>query len=199
MKEIHDTGTPNEESVDIRNPAERTCTWVFDRSESNYLRPWRDWRDSKDSGIMLLTGGIGTGKSTLALSAIDVLQNCPSPQCRLVSASFCKDQAAYNSCEAILRGLLYGIARDDREARDILVHHRDDSNHAKVGRNFNAFKSFDSLSYCFSKCVQIRKTELCLVVDGLDECEEISRRKLLSYITTLVEGVQKMRHFVSAA
>ena len=190
LREIHDIGTLNEESVDIRKPAERTCVWVYDRSNSNGLQSWRDWRDSKDSGIMLLTGGIGTGKSTLALSAIDALRNCPSLQCRLVSASFCKDQAAYNHCEAILCGLLYGIARDDWEARDILVQHRDNSNSAKVGRNFNAFRSFDSLSCCFTKCVQIRKTELCLVVDGLDECEDNSRRKLLGYFRKLVDGAK---------
>lgn len=187
---MHDTGTPNEESVDLRYPAKKTCDWVYDCPESDELQPWRDWRDSKDSGIMLLTGGIGTGKSTLALNAIDALRNYPSSQCRLVSASFCKDQAVYNRCEAILRGLLYGIARGDRAARDVLVRHRDKSNQADVGTNYNAFTRFDKLSSCFTECVQIRKKELCLVVDGLDECESKSRQTLLEYFKTLVEGAQ---------
>lgn len=191
MKEILDAGTQNEKSAHIDKPAERTCAWVYDCSDCSYLQPWRDWKDSKDSGIMLLTGGIGTGKSTLALNAIDALRNYPSSECRSVSASFCKYQADYNNFEAILRGLLYGIARDNREARDILLNHRDNSDPAKVGRNFNAFSSLDDLSSCFTKCVDIRKKELCLVVDGLDECEEISRGKLLSYFTKLVEGAKK--------
>lgn len=120
---------------------------------------------------MLLTGGIGTGKSTLTLNTIDALRNYPSSQCRLVSASFCKDQAAYNRCEAILRRLLYGITRGDRAARGVLVPHRDKSNQAEDGTNYNAFTRFDKLSTCFTECVQIRKRELCLVVDGLDEYE----------------------------
>ncbi|KAF2421805.1 hypothetical protein EJ08DRAFT_490822 [Tothia fuscella] len=192
MREIHDAGTPNEENVGIGHPAADTCGWIYDRSNSNELQPWREWRDSEDSSIMLLTGDIGTGKSTLTLNVIDVLRNRPSLDCRLVSAAFCRDQAAYNSCEAILRGLLYGIARHDREARDNLVRYRDSSNLAKVGMNFNAFTNFESLSECFKKCVENRKKELCLVVDGLDECEELSRLKLLRYITTLVKDAQRL-------
>ena len=191
MKEIHDKGTLDEEIVELRNPAEKTCTWVYDHSDSCDVKLWCDWRDSKVSGIMLLTGGIGTGKSTLALNAIDALRNYPSPQCRLVSASFCKDQTAYNHCEAILRGLLYGLVRDDPEARNILVRYRNSSNGAGSGRNLNAFQSFKTLSRCFEECVQVRKRELCLVVDGLDECEEKSRSKLLEYLTTLVEVAQR--------
>lgn len=187
MKEIHDAGTPNEENADIRDPAKESCAWVYDRSNEKSV--WNDWRDANVSGIMLVTGGVGTGKSTLALKAIDALRICPYPRC--VSASFCKNQAAYNSCEAILRGLLYGIVRDDREARDILVHHRDDSSKAKVGRDLNAFSNFNGLSDCFTKCVQVRKKELCLVIDGLDECEDNSQRKLLEYLTGLIEATRK--------
>ncbi|KAF2102819.1 hypothetical protein NA57DRAFT_71804 [Rhizodiscina lignyota] len=190
LKEIYDNGTPNEEKVDIPKPAEDTCKWVYDSSDSRELQPWRDWRDSKESGIMLIVGGIGTGKSTLAFNAINALRNFPSSQSRLVSASFCRAQMKFDNEEAILCGLLYGVVREDEEAMNILVEHRDDPTQKKVGRNLNAFKSF-SLRECFTKCVQVRKKELCLVVDGLDECTETSRDQLLLHFKNLVENARK--------
>ena len=97
LKELHDTGARNEMGVDLGRPADGICDWVYDKSDSRELRIWRDWRDSSDSGILLLTGDIGTGKSTLAFQLVDALRNDPALQSRLVIACFCKFQGGDTS------------------------------------------------------------------------------------------------------
>jgi hypothetical protein len=128
LAKFSSTGAPDEEHVD--KPAKNTCAWLFDLS----FQSWYEWRDSKDSGIMLLTGDIGTGKSTLARGAIDALRAHPPELGRSVSASFCsRGQVVPKYHEVILRGLLHGIAKDDEEAREVLVDFccRNDRNYAK--------------------------------------------------------------------
>jgi hypothetical protein len=134
----------------------------------------------------LLTGEIGTGKSTLAIKAIEALRCHPSKSYRIVSASFCRGQAAH---EAIIRGLLYGIAQRNQEALDVVVDcsYQDAHNHVKGQRNLNALKSLQTIWECLTKCVEIRKKELCFVIDGIDECDKEPRRELLKFFTKLVK------------
>lgn len=187
LKELYNTGAPDESGSGLELPANGTCEWIEDESDSPDLRSWRNWKASSRSEILLLTGDIGTGKSTLALRLVKTLRISPSSNSRSVVACFCKFQGEDTS-KTILRCLLYGLAMESIVAKRLVVQHREHYSNSGSGRPLDAFRNFDSLGRCLKECVKSRERELCLVIDGLDQCPEGSLGVLIDLFEDLISA-----------
>ncbi|KAF5631812.1 vegetatible incompatibility het-E-1 [Fusarium sp. NRRL 52700] len=165
-----------------------TCTWI---TKTSTYRSWLS--DSGDRRGLHIQGGEGHGKTILAIYLTEQLEKlaaCMSND--TVLYFFCNHgNMSTNSATAVLRGLIWQLCR----LHPALLHHglkravSIDEERLALPTN-----SVETLWQIFTTMVQDPNagTVTC-VVDGLDECDESSAKKLAERFSELLSSQNKGR------
>ncbi|KAF8243670.1 hypothetical protein K440DRAFT_38583 [Wilcoxina mikolae CBS 423.85] len=159
---------------------EGTCTWV-----SNDPR-YRTWIEQSDKPVLWVHGDPGVGKSVLSAvltrEVSNDLQNHHGRHCT-VAYFFCDDRdARLSSADAILANLLAQLLKQKSK---VFGHFEQEWEFTVNGER--TVWSFGMLWRVFERILKDEKIGiLCLLIDGLDECEIDSRRKLLTRLQHLL-------------
>jgi hypothetical protein len=150
-----------------------SCAWILDRQD------FIDWREGDGSGLYWIKGGPGKGKTMLLIGIIqDMLR--PAQGTGLVSFFLCQNtDPKLNSVTAILRGLIYQLALQERA---LIPYIRSD--YDSRGRLlFEDANAFFALSRILSRMLNhANLPKVYFIVDALDECQT-DLQPLLKLIT----------------
>ena len=158
----------------VAQPTNTTCDWFL--RHSKYL----EWRKEPRSSLLWYSADPGCGKSVLSSFLVDELQS-PASQ-TIVPGTVCyfffrDDSEAQSSATNAICALLHQLL----SARHDLVRHflRE---YQIWGSSFRS--NFSALWRTFiSLVLDVRLKNVICVLDGLDECESTSCKKLLDSIT----------------
>ncbi|KAH7178644.1 hypothetical protein DER46DRAFT_676598 [Fusarium sp. MPI-SDFR-AT-0072] len=186
---------PREDSaalVSSKGPiVEGTCTWI---TETSAYRSWLS--GSGDRRGLHIQGGEGHGKTMLAIYLTEQLEQvaaCMSTD--TVLYFFCNHgNTNANSTTAVLRGLIWQLCR----LRPELLHHGlKRTLSVDKGRIELATNSVETIWQIFTAMVQDPNAgTLTCVVDGLDECDEMSIKSLTEKFTELLSSTNQGRQNV---
>jgi ankyrin repeat protein/NACHT domain-containing protein/GPI inositol-deacylase-like protein len=157
----------------IKRAKERTpdtCTWLLSQKE------YDDWFKCKDSALLRIEGGPGTGKTVLAAFLADQLESATRNTPGMAFAYFFCDNKDENrkSATSILRSLLSQLLRQTR----LFQHVEDDFKQKK-----DFLTNFEALWRILTSILRdSRSGNVFLLIDALDECDEGSRKNLLNAI-----------------
>ncbi|KAF2229275.1 hypothetical protein EV356DRAFT_427764, partial [Viridothelium virens] len=145
---------------------EKTCEWIL-RQES-YTR----WQESDGFRFLAIEGAPGTGKTILATFLVEVLR--ASPQ-RHFAFFFCSARdTRHNTALAILRGLLYQLARPNEAPR--IWERVCDAFEVHNPPRLGIFKSFAALWQVFTDILlDPFLGQFVFLIDALNECNEKER------------------------
>lgn len=165
----------NYESHKERNPKpeDGTCRWFF--TSEQYL----EWLQSPRSTFLWLTSDAGCGKSVLASMAVDVLRKT-NPSSAVCHFFFRDDSSVQADGIFALRALLYQLLLATDPLPPKIAAEYDTKGELAFYDLHNLWKTF------ISTVGEDRGTVFC-VLDGLDECEAKSQRKIASYLAELYE------------
>ncbi|KAJ3543358.1 hypothetical protein NM208_g3618 [Fusarium decemcellulare] len=153
-----------------------TCEWVLKRPK------YQDWNASP-SGLLWICGAPGKGKTILSVFLTQILE--ASRADTTVIWFFCDNKvASRNSAVNLLRGLMIQL---------ILRHHHLMSCLLPTwkiqGSNLFGSNAFESLWRIFLVMLEsLAGTEVCCVLDALDECDEQSLSPLVSKLVALFDN-----------
>lgn len=180
---------PVDDLSDIRRAkgerAQGTCEWLFTEEKYN---TW--WTDSSPR-LLCLVGDAGIGKTMISKFLVEELQEIAARKSSVTVAYFFCDNKVdrRRTSTAVLRGLLMQILQQRPqlfkriEADYSLMQHKLAENFDALARNFREMLCSDNVG------------ELYLLIDGLDECEDQSRREILLFVKELyLEGTRTRKH-----
>ena len=152
-----------------------TCEWFLQHER------YHGWRQEQKSSLLWVSAGPGCGKSVLASFLVDELNSCESQSIlrSTVCFFFCKDDNdEQKNATFALRALLHQLFT----AKSSLVRHAMTEFRNK---NQKFTEEFGTLWKIFTTAARDRSCgNVICVIDGLDECEELTRVQL---IKSLVE------------
>ncbi|KAF1987853.1 hypothetical protein K402DRAFT_403073 [Aulographum hederae CBS 113979] len=165
---------------DVGQPAKGTCEWLLEQDESVPIE-WQNWRDTKESAMLLVTGGIGIGKSVFSEGVAKKLARAD----RAVAIYHCQDDNIHDTNEEVFRGLLYQLANQSPDASDALtklwIEERDNKRQPQ-----DLFATETAVRGVFSTSVQACKKDVIFIVDGLNECDEGTWQSVVADFSTIV-------------
>jgi hypothetical protein len=159
----------------VQDPAKSTCEWLLKQDDSAPVE-WQKWRDENDSTILLVTGGIGTGKSVFAKRALKMLQR---PNFVAVGVFHAYDNT-HRSLSAILRGLLYQVAEQSPSVSDYITN-RWKEELDKKHQPADLFAFSDRMQDFFKDSMNNCPSNVVLIVDGLDECDRTNWHPIIHF------------------
>jgi ankyrin repeat protein len=164
-----------------------TCEWIT--QDANYL-VWLNGGGNGDGGsthdrrLLWISGGPGKGKTMLSIFLTEELEkHVVRRDAAELIFFFCSAQdEKRNTAVAVLRGLLYQIIdKRPQLAKHALPYFE------SAERKQHTISSLEALWIIFSKLVaDTGLGRMFCVLDGLDECEESTRRPLLSRLVSLL-------------
>ncbi|KAK6366536.1 hypothetical protein LTS17_010622 [Exophiala oligosperma] len=152
-----------------------TCEWILDNAK---IRSWLDPEDGRPQ--LWLRGKPGSGKTTLITYLYENAQIPPESimlYC-LCAYGFARSEA--NACGLTYRSLIAQLVRKGRNLVSYVY-----NNFAKTGVVLSASRARDLL-----KSLLQASGPAFLIFDGLDECEGIHQRQLLSELRQLLVSVK---------
>ena len=175
--------TSNYEQFKDRNPnrLEGTCQWVFGHEN------FRNWRESKSSGLLWISADPGCGKSVLSKSLVD--KDLKSMDSRITCHFFFKDNNdKQKSITTALSALLHQLFSQQKS----LIHHAL-PDYADDGKQLH--QSFHKLWGILVKAASDPKAgEVICILDALDECEESDRYDIIKALNSLYRGVNTHKY-----
>jgi ankyrin repeat protein len=163
----------------IRRAAENTCAWLFEHPS------YTNWLD-QSSSILWIHGKPGSGKSTIMKYAMQETRHRMNGLQEELMASFFfnyKQEKSWNF-QALFQSLLYQLWL---QVPDLMFDRLDllKRQHTIVERPgkdwyWNVPDLKEHLSILLTRASQNYK--ICILIDGLDECEEYQRSDLMSYL-----------------
>jgi hypothetical protein len=162
----------------LRQKGERiegTCKWVLERDEFN------TWTSGESFEPLWIIGPPGIGKTVIACFLVEELQRRQANnKSAHLAYYFCdnKDDKRKTSL-SILRGILLQLFTQ-RPKLFALVETEYNLKKASIVENFDVLWRW--LVEISKSCAE---SEICILIDAIDECERSSRRELLSLITKL--------------
>ncbi|QKX54521.1 uncharacterized protein TRUGW13939_01608 [Talaromyces rugulosus] len=156
--------------------APETCEWILEKQE---LQNWLSSHGHRDK-ILWLYGNPGTGKSTMAITMVELLLDRSEFKNgeNVLAYFFCDSSVPERStATSILRGLLYQIVKQRPDLMQHLLCKWKE-------RTEKVFNSFDGLWNIVLDTGQTgTEVELYCIIDALDECDRESQDELLKQIT----------------
>ena len=167
--------------ANLPSPVDGTCQWLLSNSQ------YKMWIASKGSALLWMTGFPGSGKTMLSAFVTDHLggerQSNRYRQEAMVCSFFCVEEIEnQNDANAILRSVIAQIL----VRRGHLVKHVEtELGHSKDGRDL--LRSYNRLWKVFTNLAcDAGLGPVNIILDGLDECEEKSRKRFLNSIFDLI-------------
>ncbi|PMD17925.1 hypothetical protein NA56DRAFT_526191, partial [Hyaloscypha hepaticicola] len=169
--------TSDYEFYKARNPSRTlgTCEWIFKHEK------FLNWQLEQKSSLLWISGDPGCGKSVLASFLVEELRT-PAHQSVLPAIVlhffFKDDNDNQKNAVVAICALLHQLCSN----RSSLVSYAMED-FIKKGKTFT--EEFDTLWKIFLLGIKELDTNLICVIDGLDECEEATREKLIDCLTIL--------------
>ena len=158
-----------------------TCEWLTSREE------FVTWYTEQNFQLLLLQGGPGIGKTMTSSFLIHKLEEEIRQDSRTMLAYFfCDDKDGYrNTAAAVLRSLLLQILRVQPT---LFKHAQRDFDEMKT-RLPELVENLDSLLRIFCHTLKDHDSnKIVILIDGLDECEESSRHRLLTDLAKMLRA-----------
>lgn len=158
------------------SPVKDTCKWLDDNK--SYIK----WM-GQSSGVLLVTANPGCGKSVLAKSVVDKLQKeNPTRVCHFF---FKDDSEIQRSATEALCSLLHQIFVKFTEDLPKGLRQKIAKNIGTIRNDlWTLWELLELLSDSLLPTESDGKATIVCILDGLDECEESERRKLLDMVWT---------------
>ena len=164
--------------VNLPNPVDGSCKWLLLDSQ------YKMWIASEESALLWITGYRGSGKTTLSAFITNHLEGTrPSRGHEAIICSFfCVEEIeTQNDANAVLRSL---IAQILGRRGHLVKHVKTELGHSNDGRDL--LRSYNRLWKVFTHLAcDAALGPVNIILDGLDECEEKSRKRLISSIVDL--------------
>ncbi|KAL6857544.1 hypothetical protein ACO1O0_004983 [Amphichorda felina] len=145
------------------------------------------WRDDAESVLLWIKGDPGKGKTMLLCSIINDLVK-ETPKERNVVYFFCQaTDARLDNAEAVLRGLLYGLRKQEALKKRLVAEYKDAGD--QLFEDANHWAALSRILLSTLEDPDLPRTYL--VIDGLDECRH-NLDKLLSLITQISSSRAKV-------
>jgi ankyrin repeat domain-containing protein 50 len=166
----------------LARPADGTCHWILQHPTFNA------WLNEASSTLLWLKGHPGCGKTVLSVFLADHFATWKSPSApRSVLTFFCDDKiTTRRDANSILLSLIAQVVTRHRSLLRRHVKKVFENQGSAMARNFTTL---------WRICVNLIEDPRCgstlIILDGIDECETKSRRKLLNHIKTLLETSSK--------
>ncbi|CAI6101215.1 unnamed protein product [Clonostachys chloroleuca] len=155
---------------------DRTCEWFIRNNR------YSKWLQSPDSDILWVSGGPGKGKTMLAIYLTQVLEQFVRTRDATLLYYFCDGKnEKRNTAIAILRGLLYQLLEQHPH---ILGFFRGAFTGPR-GNQYTVSNMIPLWDIFISILRDANLGSIFCVLDGLDECEEASLRRLLKKLNIL--------------
>ena len=163
----------------LPSPVDGTCQWLLLDSQ------YKMWIASEESALLWITGYPGSGKTILSAFVTNHLEGkrALTKYETMVCSFFCVEEIEnQNDANAILRSVIAQIL----ERRGHLVRHaKTELGRSNDGRDL--LRSYNRLWKVFTELAcDATLGPLNIILDGMDECEEKSRKRLISSIVDLV-------------
>lgn len=173
----------DEDLQSIKDAAKGTCQWIYTTAA------YKQWFHNPSSSTLLLTGKMGSGKSTLTKHILHTLKDCQqTPEDAVPSELFvyyfCSHIRRQDECaELLLKTLIY----------QVLIQRPDLFNSTKLGKDTTTPTSWpvQRLWKYFQDLVgRSGVSKVYCIIDALDECKQGSAQELLeSYAEFCDDGV----------
>ncbi|KAL6868855.1 hypothetical protein ACO1O0_000178 [Amphichorda felina] len=176
-----DPGThPNKIVTDNGRKVQGTCEWVTESEK--YL----GWINSP-SGLLWISGGPGKGKTFISVHTYQKLVEFPETT---TICFFCDNKSVTrNSATKVLCGLIYQLVDKHPDLFPIMV-----PKWKTQDKLLFEEASFETQWRILESMLRSIKRQVYCVLDGLDECEEDSLRRLLFKIETIFQSNQQNDH-----
>lgn len=163
--------TSDYESHKNRNPKPTagTCRWILEHEK------YKHWEDCLDSNLLWISADPGCGKSVLATFLVDELPNRPTKGAENLCYFFFKnDSDEQKSSTYALCAALHQIYTFQPE---LLKHALPQF----TRKGSTILKQYDTLWSIFKATIEDPEADdTIFLIDGLDECEDLSRHKLIT-------------------
>ncbi|KAF9880879.1 hypothetical protein CkaCkLH20_01921 [Colletotrichum karsti] len=186
---LQDPRIAKEEIEDVKGGLfEESCEWVFENDD------FRKWHEEDESRALWIHGDPGKGKTMLLCGIINSIQH-RLPQTDTLSYFFCQaDQPNSNTFTAVLRGIVYDLARK----RPDLIKHVREVYDVKGTKLFTDNGSWADLSKILTQMVSsLDQGTTYLLIDALDECQE-DRDRLMKFIINKASEQPNLRWIVTS-
>ena len=164
--------------IELDDRVDGTCTWSTETPE------FMSWKNQDEPAILWLTGNAGCGKTILTNFLVQHLvhqeqRHLDNYSSALVCSFFCaRDRKAQHDVHSLLRDLIRQLLISSKE----IIHELK----ALFGSTRHEYDpSFETLWRIFERLIQMVPRQcIYIAIDALDECEERSKRRLLSNFTS---------------
>jgi hypothetical protein len=155
-----------------RNPAavRGTCTWILNHSK------YQTWLAETDSSLLWISADAGCGKSVLASFLVDHHKHKSVSHSNVCYFFFKADSNEQRDALYGLSALLYQLYKSQLQ----LIHNAQNLL-KEEGQNLKSLATLWKLLTDSTEDPQARPT-ICFI-DGLDECEENTRKQLINFIS----------------
>ncbi|KAI5778045.1 hypothetical protein EDC01DRAFT_676219 [Geopyxis carbonaria] len=180
---IQSLAVHNTRHAKISTRHDRTCDWLEQSPQ------YKDWISSQKSGLLLIEGKPGSGKSTLTRYCNDhLLADARQRGCILANFFYShRDGHIEKDHCSMLRSLLWGILESDES---FFIHFQQAYRHYKERMPADAKSVWDlkGLKTILYNCVHqhLLERKIFLVVDALDEGENNDRKDIVGFMWDLV-------------
>ncbi|XWW98067.1 hypothetical protein V2A60_006063 [Cordyceps javanica] len=173
--------TSNYEAHKDRNPraVEGTCTWIFRH------QTYQSWLKTPDSTLLWISADPGCGKSVLTSFLVDQHRREPRKYSNVCFFFFKADDSEQNDAKFGLSAILHQLYSSQSQLIEIARKRLHDNSNA-----LNDLKILWDILKESTENSQARTT-ICLI-DGLDECEEGSRKQLIELIFEYFSGAEEV-------
>lgn len=164
-----------------------TCEWI------NTTEQFQNWQTSDQARLLLVTGRRGTGKTELIMYLLERLRGqeilTEGDSSRIIFF-FCSSSDKRRSTDVgVLQGILYHLCKSGRFLQ-YLVAEYEQYRPPKI----DVLDDFAVMWSVIEKCLKDpAAADTAIIIDGLDECDDASRRRLLKCLTWLTQGVNCAR------
>lgn len=165
----------------IPNRVDNTCTWFTKHPK------FLEWHEKDQSSVLWVTAAAGCGKSVAASAVIETLETTLSRQrpSGTVCYFFFRDDNyfqgdALHALRALIHQLLIRRATLPNHLLQEWQHKGD-----------GIFKEFDSLWELFLSTVAEEDGYTACVLDGVDECEGVSQKSLVSSVANFYHNLRQ--------
>ena len=173
--------------VNLPSPVDGTCQWLLLNSQ------YKMWIASEESALLWITGYPGSGKTILSAFVTNHLEE-KRPSNRheaMVCSFFCVEEIEnQNDANAILRSVIAQIlVRRGHLVKQV----KTELGHSNDGRDL--IRSYNRLWKVFTNLAcDAALGPVNIILDGLDECEEKSRKRIISSIVDLISKLNSFNN-----
>lgn len=175
--------TANYRTHKARNPTAvlGTCKWIFNRHK------YHAWLTENTSSLLWISADAGCGKSVLASFLVDHLKRSPAQNGNVCYFFFKADSGEQGDAVSALSAILHQLY----SSQELLIKHAQEQLRTPG-------ESLGNINTLWSSLVESTEDEqakptIC-ILDGLDECQETSRKQLMgliaNYFTTSADDRQ---------